>query len=53
MNDLFIFGFGLAVTVLVGSATTMLIVQKNRVLDREEDERARRDLPTAAERRAD
>lgn len=41
MSDLFIFGFGLCVTILVGSALTLLIVQNNRRLDRQESEAVR------------
>ncbi len=49
MLDIVIFGFGLAVTTLVGTALTALIVAKNRALDAED--RAGAPSPAASQRR--
>ena len=38
MPDIYIFGFGLVVTVLIGSALSAMIVAKNRALDEQEEE---------------
>jgi len=38
MADYYIFGFGLLVTLIVGSGLTTMIVAHNRALEREEHE---------------
>ena len=35
MTDIFIFGFGLAVCLIVGAALVILVVQANRAVDSE------------------